>query len=575
MTNSLCIAMQFLRRCPNRGGYNIRKHVLLQDGRTKAAQVYPPELCKAICKGLIKQIAADRDGQFLLTHMEYDENQSSGSIMNVAKQIKEECRTVEEEDPMELEMAWDDVSGAELDPKMVRKAREEEIQYVRKMNLYEKVPISQCYETTGKAPITVRWIDINKGDQSNPNYRSRLVAREINTHKRDDLFAATPPLEALKLILSLTATSNRGEIVMINDISRAFFHAKAKRDVFVQLPNEDKEAGDEQKCGKLKYSMYGTRDAAQNWYHEYSSQLTNIGFQQGQATPCVFYHPDRGIRTYIHGDDYVSTGKPQDFKWMKMQLESKYTVKTETLGPGPEHKQQVKILNRIVSWGDTRGLTYEADPRHTEIIIKQLQLTDAKTVTTPGTKEEGNTSEDNEHVLSDKEATDYRAIVARCNYLAPDRPDIAFTVKELARAMAKPTRGDLQRLKRLARYLKGKPRLTMRYAWQPAQTTVTTYSDADWAGCRKTRKSTTGGCIMLGAHCIKAWSKTQALIALSSGESELYASLKASAETMGVFCFLFFLCPLKKHAISPLSEFGIGSSSSMVRQPLTTYDCSA
>ena len=78
----------------------------------------------------------------------------------------------------------------------------------------------------------------------------------------------------------------------------------------------------------------------------------------------------------------------------------------------------------------------------------------------------------------------------------------------------------------------------MRYAWQPAQTTVTTYSDADWAGCRKTRKSTTGECIKLGAHCIKAWSKTQALIALSSGESEPYASLKASAETMGILAVL-------------------------------------
>ena len=71
------------------------------------------------------------------------------------------------------------------------------------MDLYEKVPVSQCYERTGKAPISIRWIDINKGDAEKPNYRSRLVAREINTHKRDDLFAATPPLEALKIILSM------------------------------------------------------------------------------------------------------------------------------------------------------------------------------------------------------------------------------------------------------------------------------------------------------------------------------------------------------------------------------------
>ena len=119
--------------------------------------MYPPELCKARCRGLIKQIAADKDGQFPLTRMEHDENQSSRNIMNVAKQIKEEYRTDEEDDPVELEIAWDDVSGAELDPKMARKAREQEIQYVRKMELYEKVLMSQCYETIVKAPISERW----------------------------------------------------------------------------------------------------------------------------------------------------------------------------------------------------------------------------------------------------------------------------------------------------------------------------------------------------------------------------------------------------------------------------------
>ena len=55
---------------------------------------------------------------------------------------------------------------------------------------------------------------------------------------------------------------------MVNDISRAFFHARAKREVFVQIPAEDKQVGEENMCGRLEYSMYGTRDAAQNWYEE-------------------------------------------------------------------------------------------------------------------------------------------------------------------------------------------------------------------------------------------------------------------------------------------------------------------
>ena len=194
-----------------------------------------------------------------------------------------------------------------------------------------------------KDPITVRWIDINKGDAQTPNYRSRLVAREIYTYKRDDLFAATPPLEALKTILAMTATANKGEVLMVNDISRAYFHAKAERDVYVQLPSEDQMEGEEGLCGKLQYSMYGTRDAAKNWFSEYSQQLINTGFKQGVASPCVFYHEERGIRTFVHGDDYVSTGQPENLKWLRAQLEHKYQVKTQVLAT------PCRIVSRISS----------------------------------------------------------------------------------------------------------------------------------------------------------------------------------------------------------------------------------
>ena len=98
-------------------------------------------------------------------------------FIQYCKTSHETYKTIEEENEDELEVAWDDVSGAELDPQKVRRTREEEIEYVKKMDLYKKVPIQQCYSKTGKAPISVRWIDINEGDDVNPNYRSRLVAR--------------------------------------------------------------------------------------------------------------------------------------------------------------------------------------------------------------------------------------------------------------------------------------------------------------------------------------------------------------------------------------------------------------
>ena len=247
MTNQVCIAQQLQRKCLTRIGNVVHKHIILEEGRTKQAQVHSRELCQAICVGLQKQIRADEAGQFLLTEAEAM-GVTSDDLMKVARELKTRYETVEEPEDKRFDVAWGDVSGAELDPGKVKTARAEEVEYVRKMRLYDKVLISQCYQKTGKAPISVRWIDINKGDAQSFKYRSRLVAREINTYKRNDLFAATLPLEALKMIISMTATSNRGEIIMVNGISRAFFHARVIRDVYVQLHKEDQGPAETNLC---------------------------------------------------------------------------------------------------------------------------------------------------------------------------------------------------------------------------------------------------------------------------------------------------------------------------------------
>ena len=107
----------------------VHEHVVLTGGKAKKAQVYPRELCRAICVGLQKHIEADAEGQFLLMEMNND-SISSKEFMNVAQELKRKYKTVEEPENEELERAWDDVSGAELDPKQVKKARAEEVEYV-------------------------------------------------------------------------------------------------------------------------------------------------------------------------------------------------------------------------------------------------------------------------------------------------------------------------------------------------------------------------------------------------------------------------------------------------------------
>ena len=106
------------------------------------------------------------------------------------------------------------------------------------------------------------------------------MAKEIRTNSRPDLFAGTPPLEALKLMLSIAATSESEDVcIMHNDASRAYFHAPCIRPVFVDIVDEDWQPGDEEKCGRLNVSVYGTRDAANNWEAAYTSQMKEMGIK--------------------------------------------------------------------------------------------------------------------------------------------------------------------------------------------------------------------------------------------------------------------------------------------------------
>ena len=100
--------------------------------------------------------------------------------------------------------------------------------------------------------------------------------------------------------------------------------------------------------------------------------------------------------------------------------------------------KQMRVLNRIVEWKEN-CICYEADQRHAEIICEQLGLVskEAQGVVTPGIKQD--ISEDTEPKLDPEQATRYRALVARANYLAQDRPDIQYATKELCREMSQLT----------------------------------------------------------------------------------------------------------------------------------------
>ncbi len=454
-TKWLSSAPELLKRLERRCRGGCHKHAHLIGGtKTSKAAIYPPELCKAILQGIMAQ--KEREGRMEqmktsgavysmeTERPEYKERALHALAMTQKKQHEqtgEEQDELRDWDPQERNMYadmlgeveqesneyYDDITGEVLPKKETRAARREEVEFMRKWRVWDEVPTSQCWTRTGRRPLKGRWVDHNKGDSGCPAIRCRWVAKEIATYKDIDLFAATPPLEALRAIMSFTATGKRAKgnrKIMKIDVRKAHLHATPEREIYVELPPEIAKEG---MCTKLNRCLYGTRDAASRWESLYTKTLQGMGFTKGLASSCCFYHAKRGIQCVVHGDDFVFAGDKEDLVWARRQMENAFLCTIEgTLGGDAGDAKEMRVLNRILRWSRD-GLRYEGDPRHVEMLVRDMGAAEQQPLTGPGGKEFE--EEGAEEPLAEEEIPKFRTCAARANYLSLDRPDTAFAAK--------------------------------------------------------------------------------------------------------------------------------------------------
>ena len=374
MGNSTSIFRHVERRCPG-----CPEHVHLLSGRAAQAAFYPRKLCQSVCKGVREQIELDYSGMVTIPIRDQGGRIDMDELWGI--------------DSVSLERGaryGDDVSGKVLDSKLVEEARREEIEETEAGDVWKKVPKTEAYSVTGKAPVGTRWVDADKGDPSAPKVRRRLVAQELRKTSDVDMFVATPPIEHVKFVIYLVASSQQGRwsCPMVHDIKTALFYAPALRDVYVVFPREALAPGEEHLCGTLVRSLYGTRDAAANWAQCHTDVLFGMGFSNGASSPCTFYHSERSMCFTVHGDVFVSAGALADLRWMDNRLNASLLVTTEIMGQGEGLLKQVRLPNRAVTWSE-EGITWEPDSRHCEPVWAELVLDPAtsKSLVAPGVRE--------------------------------------------------------------------------------------------------------------------------------------------------------------------------------------------
>ena len=222
-------------------------HVQAEGRVARDAARCAPKLVRRIIKGIIDQLKHDgimKEGEVGMYAVDDDADVLKG------------MRSPEQGHSGKYR---DASSGQTLKDALVVEARAKELGHFTEKGVWLKRPRQDAFAATGRAPVSVKWVDVNKGDDVSPKYRGRLVARQLKAMDTSgqSFFAPTPPLEALRTIMSLAASdvgdwktcrdpaSNRRTQILMLGISRAYFNAKTDEDqhTYVQLPPEDEDSG--------------------------------------------------------------------------------------------------------------------------------------------------------------------------------------------------------------------------------------------------------------------------------------------------------------------------------------------
>ena len=178
------------------------------------------------------------------------------------------------------------------------------------------------------------------------------------------------------------------------------------------------------------------------------------------------------------------------------------------------------------------GLEINGDPKHAAILLKETgmdmcsgNVQCCELTSYADTKLLDTLADDTRSYMPPIDARRHRSAVARVVHMATDRPDLDVAACTLAKTMTHPTSGDEWLVKRVCRYIKGRPRHAQTYEHQGEARELVVQTDSNWASCTSTRQSNSEGWVFRRRHLLHHWCRVQARVALSTGEAELYAQI--------------------------------------------------
>ena len=317
----------------------------------------------------------------------------------------------------------------------------------------------------------------------------------------------------------------------------------------------------------LKKCLPGQRNAALRWYEHFSSLCIDAGMEPYLGCPTIMKLSNQVRKVFlsVYVDDILFIGKPEDVSWFANTAGSSLTMKgPHELGSGRMLHYLKKRITLL-----PEGVLIQPNNTYIPKLISLLKISGRRGRGLPyhSTLEAYNAELENDNErLEGEQAATFRSALGLILYISQDRPDIQFSTKTLATYMSRPCVKAMAAVKHLALYLASneeggillrrcEPYDAVFDRWNESELvepdyrqdrstiTLDIFSDSSWGDEKSTRKSTTSGMIFMNGCLIHSICRSQATIALSSCEAELYAANTTMVESIYLYQLIQFLMP--------------------------------